>query len=365
MSSTQGKLRLKEQLDELPPLKTSTKDILAWQPDILTNRDMKRLNLFLRLAEHLLSEVNDRGLYDTALPPAPGTQRGSDYFTSEAAKVFSLATSLNRYTQNHGWLPDFLAPTTMTEKLLVMKMFGAIPNGPPADKLMAELFVPRQFLDLLAPVRRHWISTKPELASNDLIAPGRYYLKTNFGAGNNIPVEYPLAPQKRQQLLSVVQTWFQRFHRHGFWAGEWWYQTISPRIYLEENFAAVSEDIVDWKFWVTGGKLQIVQVDHGRSTRHIQRVYDANFELMPYTLYYDNDFQREAKPHRFEDLVKVAEAIAGPLEFARVDFFVKGDDIYLGEITLCPFGAKKRVQSPELDRLIGQGWTGTPLFPAA
>ncbi len=131
-------------------------------------------------------------------------------------------------------------------------------------------------------------STCPKLKSPH----GRYFLKTNFGAGNNVSVRFPLDATTRKTLLAKQKTWFERRHRHGFWAGEWWYQTISTRVYLEEG-----------------------------------------------------------------------QAIAQNLEFARVDFFLRDQHIYLGEITLCPFGAKKKMRSAGLDRRLGAAWRGSRLFP--
>ena len=347
----------------MPPLSIPADEIVATQPDLISLRDTQRLNPFLRLAEDILKKVSERQIYNCTTAPSSHALRGIDFYQSDAERVFALATSLNRYSQNHLKLPDFFDPQTATEKLLVMKMFAAIPKGPPADKLLAENFVPSDILALLSLVRRHWISAKPDVPSNDLVLPGRYFLKTNFGAGNNIAVEYPLAEQERLNLLGKVKTWFERRHRHGFWAGEWWYQTIVPRVYLEEDLSEKSEDIADWKFWVAGGQLQFVQVDQNRSSAHIQRVYDRNFAITPHELYYPSDFKGGTKPSRFNDMVTVAESISKNLEFARIDFFVKRDEIFLGEITLCPFGAKKRMRSQVLDESMGQGWRGTALFP--
>lgn len=357
------KPRFRDMLPDLPPLATAPKDILAAFSEIVSDRDVRRLNLFLRYSEFLLAEIRERGLYNINRPPLAEAMTGYDYYRSDPARIFAMATSINRFSHNHGRTPDFLNPKTATEKLLVMKMFGDIPNGPPADKLMAELFVPRDVLPLLSPTRRVWIATQPSLPANDEIAPGRYYLKTNFGAGNNIPIRYPLPDDDRDALLKKQNTWFERRHRHGFWAGEWWYHTINPRVFIEEDLSEEGQDITDWKLWVLGGQLGAIQVDQDRSTQHIQRIYDREFALLPYELYYPSDTTPGPRALRHDDMVSVAEAIGANLEFARVDFFLRGSDLYLGEITLCPFGAKKAMRSPDLDRQLGATWTGTRLFP--
>ncbi len=235
MTGKKAKPQFKQMIPDLPPLATSSADIINVSPELITDRDVRRLDLFLRYSEYLLKEIRHRGLFGIARAPRPGFVRGYDYYPSEAARVFAMATSINRFSQNHGRPPNFLIPETATEKLLVMKMFGEIPEGPPADKLMAELFVDPPALQELTLTRRVWIATAPSLPRNDEVIPGRYFLKTNFGAGNNVSVRFPLDATTRKTLLAKQKTWFERRHRHGFWAGEWWYQTISTRVYLEEG----------------------------------------------------------------------------------------------------------------------------------
>lgn len=364
MTGRARKPRIADMLPDLPPLQTAPQDILAAFPGVVTERDIRRLDRFLRYGEYLLSEIRQRGLFGVHEAPPAGSSRGYDYYADDPARIFALASSINRFSQNHGHPPNFLTPDTATEKLLVMKMFGAIPDGPPADKLMTELFVPHASLPLLTPTRRLWIANRPALPGNDEIVPGRYYLKTNFGAGNNLPVTFPLSDEDRRTLMDKQRYWFDRRHLHGFWAGEWWYHTVVPRVFIEENLAEEGQDIADWKLWVVAGRVGIVQVDHDRSTKHVQRIYDRDFNLLADELYYASDPIPDARPVRHDDMVTVAEAIGASLEFARVDFFLRGDDLYLGEITLCPFGAKKKMRSSELDARLGASWSGTRLFPA-
>ena len=365
MSDRKAKPNFRQMLPDLPPLSISTEEIIAVSSALITDRDVRRLDLFLCYSEYLLNEIRRQDLFGVSRAPRPGFTRGYDYFPSEAARIFAMATSINRFSQNHGYPPNFLSPGTATEKLLVMKMFGEIPDGPPADKLMAELFVPEAELPRLALTRRVWIATQPSLPDNDEVAPGRYFLKTNFGAGNNIKVRFPLDRETREALLAKQTTWFERRYRHGFWAGEWWYQTISPRVYFEEDLSEEGQDLADWKLWVTGGRVQIFQIDQDRSIQHVQRVYDRDFNLLEDELYYPSDPRPDPRATCHDEMIAVAEAIGQKLEFARVDFFLRDNRLYLGEITLCPFGAKKKMRSNALDHRIGATWTGTQLFPHA
>lgn len=42
------------------------------------------------------------------------------------------------------------------------------------------------------------------------------------------------------------------------------------------------------------------------------------------------------KPKRLEDMRKIAEKLSVGIDFMRVDFYSIDDQIYIGELTLCP-----------------------------
>ena len=68
------------------------------------------------------------------------------------------------------------------------------------------------------------------------------------------------------------------------------------------------------------------------------------------------------RPARFDDMVRIAEDIGRQFEFIRVDFYVIGPQIFLGETTLVPNAAMRPVRSLMLDMALGALWPDTGIF---
>lgn len=350
---------------KMPALQLQPTEISAAIDNMATPQAVQQMTPFLRFAQWSFDEIAEHGLYGIHDQPRAGYQRGWDFYATDGARLHALARSINRYTNNHKALPDFVAPRSCTEKLLVMKMFGEMPAVSPADKLLAEDHVPEDAQPLFTPIRRFWASPDPVLPPDSELPNGSYWLKGNYGQGLNLRLDWPLDADQRADIGSRLARWGTMPGAHGFWAGEWWYATIDRKYFIEQDLAVAGADIIDWKFWVVAGRVQLVQVDRDRSRGHVQMIHDRDFNYIPQELYFKTSADVEQRPARYDDMVKLAEAIGQTLEFARVDLYCIGDQIYIGEITLCPFGGKRRMNTPAIDRALGALWSGTRLFPDA
>lgn len=347
----------------LPNLRFTKDEIRAATGDIVSIAQISKAEPFLKVAQLELDKIRERGLYQIDNTPRPGHQRGWDFYKTDASRVNALSMSLSRFTNNQRYIPDLSDPKTITEKLLIMKLFGEMPTRSAADKLTAEEYVPAPARELLAPVERYWQSSKPHLPKDLDLATGSYWLKCNNGQGQNLRINWPMASEERELATEKLLSWSNKPIPHGFWAAEWWYSTIDTKFFIEEDLATEGADIIDWKFWVVAGRVQLVQVDRDRSRGHVQMIHDRDFNFIPKELYFRTSNQTEPKPERFQDMVDIAEAVGERVEFARVDLYAIGEKIYLGEITLCPFGGKRKMRTPELDQQLGDAWKGTRLFP--
>ncbi|WP_299884858.1 ATP-grasp fold amidoligase family protein [uncultured Ruegeria sp.] len=347
----------------LPELRLSKETISQATNGIMSVAQISTSEQFLKVAQFELDKIKSGELYGVNEAARPGHQRGWDHYENDAARLNALSMSLSRFANNQRYLPDLSDPKTITEKLLVMKLFGDMPKVSAADKLTAESFVPQPSGNLLTPVQRYWDSSSPVLPEELELEPGSYWLKCNNGQGQNHRLNWPMSKEESELANEKLTSWSKKPIPHGYWAAEWWYSTIDTRFFIEENLAAEGEDIIDWKFWVVAGKLQMVQVDRDRSRGHVQMIHDRDFNFIPKELYFKTSEDTEPRPKRYDDMVQIAEAIGQRVEFARVDLYAIGDKIYLGEITLCPFGGKRKMRTPELDKQLGDAWTGTRLFP--
>ncbi len=348
---------------DLPNLRISKEDISKSTNGVISVAQVSNSEQYLKVAQLELDKIKESGLYGVHGEPRPDHQRGWDHYESDVSRLHALSMSLSRFANNQRYLPDLSNPRTVTEKLLIMKLFAEMPVVSAADKLTAEDYVPEPARQLLTPVQRYWSSPSPELPTELELEPGSYWLKCNNGQGQNHRMTWPLTTEDRDRANEKLINWSKKPIPHGYWAAEWWYSTIDTRYFLEEDLAADGEDIIDWKFWVVAGRVQLVQVDRDRSRGHVQMIHDRDFNFIPKELYFKTSDDTEPKPDRYDDMVQIAEAVGQRVEFARVDLYAIGDNVYLGEITLCPFGGKRKMRTADLDTQLGDAWSGTRLFP--
>jgi hypothetical protein len=141
--------------------------------------------------------------------------------------------------------------------------------------------------------------------------------------------------------------------RFGYDWGEWQYCTFKPMLFLEEFIdfnGARSPD--DYKFFCFRGKVCFIEMDVDRFTQLRSAFYSPDWKYIPAT-YGEPPIQRP-RPRNLEDMIRVAETIAGEMEFARVDLYSDMNaKIKFGEITFAPGNAGLHFSDYKLDRWLG------------
>ncbi|NOD91167.1 hypothetical protein GS636_00025 [Ruegeria sp. HKCCD4884] len=344
---------------DLPVLRPTTEDIRKATGGAMSTALLSDREDYLKVAQAELDRIQSDNLYGVNDPPRPGRLRGWDHYGSEAARLNALAMSLFNYAESHRRLPDLCAPKTFSEKLLVMKLFGAVPDAFVAEQDKTVEQVP----DGLTVPRRVWhshIPTLPEALSDE---PGEYSLKGSASVAHRIGVSLPLDDAERDAANNQMAAWHKTKTPEGFWTGDWWRVTRQPNYCLEEDLTAGEHTVTDWKFWVIAGCVHLVQVDRDRGRGRIQMLHDRDYTFRPDELFFPTSSDTEPRPAQFDEMVGIAEALAQDVEFARVDLSLVGERICLREVTLSPLVGKLKIRSDALDQRLGAAWVGTSLFP--
>lgn len=112
------------------------------------------------------------------------------------------------------------------------------------------------------------------------------------------------------------------------------YKYLRRRIICEELIAP-PERIKDYKVLCFEGAVRLIQVDWDRHGAHRQNFYDRDWRPIHIT-YNDNPpGPWEPEPAAFAEMKALCERIARHFGWVRIDLYLEGDRLYVGELTHC------------------------------
>jgi hypothetical protein len=136
------------------------------------------------------------------------------------------------------------------------------------------------------------------------------------------------------KLRARLRSWLQRDHSRI--NREWFYSAVPRRVLAEPLLRDQHGDVPpDVKAYVIGGRVRYFQVDSGRFTRPTRNLYGPDWSLLPARTSLPRH-PVDPTPAMLPTLVEFAERLAAPFEFLRVDFYVLGDRVLIGELTSSP-----------------------------
>jgi len=253
------------------------------------------------------------------------------------------------YVLKFGRRPDLDRPLGFNEKILTKILGDRRPYLTLfADKLRVRDYVRRAAPALLLP-RLYWWSDQAETLPFDEL-PDAFVFKANHGSGWNLLVE-DKTQVRRADLVKLTRKWL----RSDFTivGREWAYKNVVRAVYAEELLRAGDGILpADYKLFVFGGKVRVVQVDRDRFTRHTQALYDERWNHFDGTV----AGLRGApvpRPVSLATMIEAAQALSAGVDFVRVDLYEIGGKAYFGELTSSPNKGLSPFSPATLDRWFG------------
>jgi hypothetical protein len=154
----------------------------------------------------------------------------------------------------------------------------------------------------------------------------------------------------RARLRRWLRRDYGRFHR------EWAYHGAQQAILAEPMLGDGRALPPDYKLWVIGGKVRFIQVDRGRFVHHTRNLYRPDWQLLPARLTLENH-EADSRPPCLEEMVQIAERLARPLEFLRVDGYVLDGRFHVGELTGTPGAGFEKFIPSSYAYELGSCWT--------
>jgi hypothetical protein len=283
-------------------------------------------------------------------PPSKKTMRGVDFYPWKDF-IVAVVRGARLFKNDNGYLPALASPSGFNEHMFVRKFFAPLPMPSLGDKLAAKEYVRERVGDEFLPAVV-WVGDDVDEFFATTLPPGRYVLKVNNGSGSNLYLNLPEdLSAKRKEIEEWVMCGLAS--EFGYRWGEWHYCTFKPMLFLEEfiDFNGV-ETPDDYKFFCFRGKACLVEVDVDRFTQLRSAFYTPDWKYVPVT--YGEAPIHRPRPRNLTDMIRVADAVAEEMEFARVDLYSDANTrIKFGEITFVPGNAGLHFSDFKLDQWLG------------
>ncbi len=217
-----------------------------------------------------------------------------------------------------------------------------------ADKLAVRKYVADTIGEQhLVPLLGAW-DRADEITWSEL--PNRFALKTNHGSGFNILVPDRTAldiDRVVDQLNGWLATDYSQFGRENH------YRRIPPRVFAEELLGSGDEPPIEYKYQCFNGICKIISVTVGGHTNRQKLRLDPNWNALPFRNSHPPPDREILKPASFDQMVSIAETLAAPFFYVRVDLYEVEEVVYFGELTFTPTGGTDPFSPPEWNRKLG------------
>lgn len=199
-----------------------------------------------------------------------------------------------------------------------------------------------------------WWTDPDDIAFETL--PKRFVLKVNWGGGYNIYVpdrDKIDAAGIREQLRTWMKPGYNLYYRSFRWDAKY----DVPFIYAEEYLppAKGAGRPHDYKMNCYHGVCRDLFVSTITAKTYYMDWFDRDFNPLPMTT-----CQRKhapggvEKPRQFDRMLAVAEKLSKPFPFMRIDLYVDGDRILVGEMTFAYGSGYSSVQPVAMDYKRGE-----------
>jgi len=270
----------------------------------------------------------------------------SYYFHSSNRFLTSLLNSgiavrrlqnTREYKKAVGTYPDYLQPTSFTEKMQYRKLFDHNPLFPVfCDKLAVRDYVKRVSPELRLP-ELIWYGNEPgDIPFHTLQPP--YVIKPSNSSGHFHKVA-SAADVDEPAIIQLCHSWLSSPH-YARRKSEWGYLQAKGRILVEEFMKGSKKTAYppDYKFFILGGRAKFISYCSGRSEEYSVTYFEPDWTRMPLCSVRKSGpvptLREVPRPKHLQDMIRFAERLADGIDQLRVDLYDIDGDVVFGELTV-------------------------------
>jgi hypothetical protein len=233
-----------------------------------------------------------------------------------------------------------------------------IPYAPLVDKITAKQVVQED----IKSAQTYFATDDPSQIFMENL-PDTFIMKANNACGRGILVKNGviIATRKRETdfqpipctnefLRSYAEKWLSTLYAKG---KEMQYGLVKPMVFFEEYIEGITHEI---ELYFFNGKVRVITLFFidGYTTIPEVSYYDENWNLFNTTHpLFRIKTEPIEKPAYIDELIAFSERLVKKIDHVRVDFFIKGDEIYFGEFTFTTGGGHGL---HHLNKAIGKRW---------
>jgi len=266
------------------------------------------------------------------------------------------------FYKNLGYQSNLKHPHSYNEKILWKKIYDRNPLLPiTADKYqvrsyLKEILGKAKAEEILIPLL--YVTDRPETIPFDRLPPN-FIVKPNHASGFYTIVEK--GNLNKHALIKTCQKWLST--TYALEKLEWAYQPIRRKILIEELLIDNDGDLPKrFKFHMFHGKCKLIHVFFGRNNHFSLSHFDEKWNFLPVRLSSIAQGPRIVKPKSYEMMLKLAEELAQPFDYVRVDLYNIGKKIYFGELTHYPESGRGKFEPDSFDFKLGKFWKILPRY---
>ena len=232
-----------------------------------------------------------------------------------------------------GYMPDLENPKSFNEKIQWLKLYYQNPMITRcADKYAVKDYIAEiAGSEFFVPTIGVW-DDPDQIDFGSL--PEHFVLKVNWSSDYNIIVRDKRSldiEAAREQLKS----WMEPCHNSYYALFNWGFKHMKPVVYAEQYLEQIDNQVYDYKFYICNGKFEYLTIvmDRAEKGKTSFTWFDRDFRPCPFSRGGAVPDSLPEKPVHYEEMITIAEKLAQPFPFVRVDFYEIGDRIYVGEMT--------------------------------
>lgn len=274
-------------------------------------------------------------------------------------KISGYAVQRRAFVEKLEYELNLHNPKSFSEKIVWKKIYDRNPLLPvTSDKYAVREYIMEvlgaEAKDILVPLL--WSGEDPRNIPFKKL-PSEYVIKANHDSGGNIIVSADKEWLAAKHIRKQVSEWLRL--PYGLFKHEWAYKKIKPRIIIESLLRGEDGDLAqDYKFHVFHGQCRFIH-----TTPKVGGVRSGQRSLFtPEWRQIDVAWKHPKGPYvsppkKLKDMIKLAEKLAAPFDYVRVDFYNPGDKIYFGELTHYHGSGMERFTPQDFDFEAGQYWS--------